>query len=93
MPRTEVVNTLLREEMRVLHGSYENMNGLLRYVAKLKKANDNKDRLVKEVESSRQATEAEFGQLKEHIIELESEMKDLKRDSEKSQTPSIKLNI
>ncbi|PKI45286.1 hypothetical protein CRG98_034315 [Punica granatum] len=56
-------DTLPKEEMRVLHGLYEIMNGLLHDVAKIKKA-----------------TELELGQLKKHIIELEGDVKDLKRE-------------
>ncbi|OWM84473.1 hypothetical protein CDL15_Pgr000913 [Punica granatum] len=44
----------------VLYGRYEVMNGLLCDVAKLKKANDNKDGLAKEAETLRKATEAEL---------------------------------
>ncbi|PKI74774.1 hypothetical protein CRG98_004792 [Punica granatum] len=57
--------------MQILHGRYEAMNGLPRDVTKLKKANDNKDRLAKEAESSHQAIELELGQLKKRIAELE----------------------
>ncbi|OWM83772.1 hypothetical protein CDL15_Pgr004203 [Punica granatum] len=40
--------------MQVLQDHYEVMNGLFCNVTKLKKANENKDRLVNEAESSRQ---------------------------------------
>ncbi|PKI63611.1 hypothetical protein CRG98_015994 [Punica granatum] len=68
--RTEVVDTLLREEMRALHGRYEGMNGLPRNMAKIKKANENKDRLVKEAESSHKATEVEFGHQRDRVVAL-----------------------
>ncbi|PKI67005.1 hypothetical protein CRG98_012543 [Punica granatum] len=77
--------SVARPNDKVLYGRYEVMNGLLYNVAKLNKANDNKDRFAKEAETSHQATEAELGQLKEHITELEGEVKELKRECEKRQ--------